>query len=240
MGKRINALRVALALPKRTNWKRMYSDLLWDTENKHSEDLAKLGEVVAGLRERVKKLTLQHDKSLLELEVYKQAESDRKKLKDPFRFKPDREIVFPNPTSHAFQTGYRGNAWRCVSCGTGTRDPRHDEHRSTNTRTHAREEGGVNTSTPEERRTDGYYISERSLKYSQHNSARRRAYVHAFACPRITSRRPDKTIIVKSDGDPTVAHWIWGADMQEIRAIAAAHNKYTKRCNRCMGVEHSA
>jgi uncharacterized Fe-S cluster protein YjdI len=267
MGKRLDALRVAFARPKRTNWKAAYqfekeqrenAEFLLDTRRKkaalsleqvreqlrkcnmHTAVLARQLKVAEGSREewkRLHKIVEDSSRAMREKEAFRLASA---KMADPFR---------PVAGSHAFNSGYNGHPWKCKDCGKGTRSLLHKGHRPMQIPTKAKSDealavvktlpgGEAGVRAPEERSTDGYYISERSLNFKTNNPNRRRAYIHTFTCRKIRTRRDDDTIVVKGDSDyrdhalrTTVAGWLWGADMKEIRSIARTHHKYTKLCS---------
>ena len=267
MGKRIDALRVAFARPKRTNWKAAYqfekeqrenAEFLLDTRRKkaalsleqvreqlrkcnmHTAVLARQLKVAEGSRDewkRLHKLVEDSSRAMREKEAFRLASA---KMADPFR---------PVAKSHAFNSGYNGHPWKCKDCGKGTRSPLHKAHTPIQEPTKAKSEEAlvvakplpdweVGVRTPEERSTDGYYVSQRALNFKVTNPNRRRAYIHTFTCRKIKTRRDDATIVVKGDSDyrehdlrTTVAGWLWGADMKEIRSIARSHHKYTKLCS---------
>ena len=255
MGKRIDALRVAFARPKRTNWKAAYSTA--DVANRKQLELINLlrkqeqQQVVrADIAEQtVTRLIADADSlakraSLIEkaIKAEGQPRSHEEKMREPFNFKQG-DATRP----HSFTSGYLGNAWKCQTCGKGTRDLRHkgrtpipvptqeasDEALAVVEQLPGRD---VSSRTPEERSTDGYYVSGRSLNYASSNPNRRRAFVHVFTCENIRSRREDDTIVVKGDSDflrskKTIGGWRWGADMKAIRSMAKAHHKYTKLCD---------
>jgi len=270
MGKRLDALRVAFARPKRTDWKAAYQFEKLQRENAEfldtrlrkkaelslqqvREQLRKSNMEIAVLARQLKVATGSRDEwkrlhKLVEDSSRAMAEekSDRlasAKMADPFR---------PVAKRHTFNSGYNGHPWKCKDCGKGTRYPLHKAkaHTPKAIATLAKKSGEVlavvksisgwevSVRTPEERSTDGYYISERSLNFKTTNPNRRRAYIHTFTCRRIRTRRDDDTIVVKGDSDyteqglrTTVAGWLWGADMKQVRSIARFHHKYTKLCS---------
>ena len=258
MGKRIDALRVAFARPKRTNWKAAYSTA--DVANRKQLELINLlrkqeqQQVVrADIAEQtVTRLIADADSlakraSLIEkaIKAEGQPRSHEEKMREPFNFKQG-DATRP----HSFTSGYLGNAWKCQTCGKGTRDLRHkgrtpipvptqeasDEALAVVEQLPGRD---VSSRTPEERSTDGYYVSGRSLNYKSTNPSKRRAYVHQFTCTKISNRREDDTVMVVGDADyvaskRTIGRWLWGADMKQVRAIAKSHRKYTKLCE-CIG-----
>lgn len=229
MGKRLDALRVAFARPKRTNWKAAYE--VADMANRRQRELiTELRNENTVLRRQLKEATPQPKEG-----------NENKPLHQGW-------------VGHPFNSGYNGNAWLCATCGKGTRDIRHKGHAPIQVPTQEASDiavaivesmgaGKVAVRTPDERGTDGYYISRRALNYSSKNESRRRAFVHRWSCPRIKSRRSDGTIRVEGDPDyrkdktrNTIARWLWGADMKEIRTFAKEHRKYTKMC-RCVAGE---
>jgi len=241
MGKRFDALRVAFARPKRTNWKAAYSTV--DVANRKQiaaiDLLRKQNETQM---DSLKALNLQNVVLGSKVAAYESAEI----MKDPFR--PVDKWADP----HAFRTGHGGNPWKCQTCGKGTRDLRHKGHAPIPVPTEEASEEALaivedlpgwaaSIRTPDERGTDGYYVSGRSLNYSSKNASKRRAYVHVFTCDKITNRRNDSTITVTTDEDyvpskRNIGRWQWGADMRQIRALAKAHSKYTKLCLCVRGV----
>ena len=251
MGKRFDALRVALALPKRTNWKAAYDTV--DVANRKQLELINLlrkqkqDQVVrADTAEfTVERLQDAGNRVADQLKLAKQEQrteerSHAEKMRNPFNFKE--AIEAGNP--HAFQTGHRGNAWKCKVCGKGTRALDHKglpsvpaKRSQAGDRVYISNEVDKETyCSPSERSTDGYYVSGRSLNYSSDNPNRRRAFVHVFTCDKIRSRRNDSTVIVKGDSDfimskKTIGKWLWGADMKAVRTMAKAHHKYTKLCS---------
>ena len=237
MGKRLNALRVAFAIPKRTNWKNAYKTA--DVANRKQLTL------ITVLRKQLDG----YRSDLAQQELRTLERSDAEKMREPFRFKEATggDLEADNP--HAFQTGYGGNSWKCKVCGNGTRSLAHKGLPAVPaTRSQAGDRVYISNEvdketyhSPSERSTDGYYVSGRSLNYSTENPTRRRAFVHVFTCDKITSRRNDSTVIVKGDPDfitskMTIGKWLWGADMKAVRSMAKAHHKYTKLCE-CITAE---
>ena len=230
MGNRFDALRVALAIPKRTNWKAAYE------HEKQRRETAEF--TVARLQKAGDRVADQL--KLIKQEQRTEKRSDTEKMRNPFNFKEVIEAAKP----HAFQSGHEGNPWLCSLCGKGTRLLLHKglpvvpaKRSQAGDRTYVSNEVDKETyRSPSERSTDGYYVSGRSLNYSASNPNRRRAYVHVFTCDNIRSRRKDSTVVVKGDPDfitskMTIAGWRWGADMKTIRSMAKSHHKYTKLCS---------
>ena len=236
MGKRLDALRVAFARPKRTNWKAAYE--VADMANRRQRELiTELRNEDTVLRRQLK-ISEASLKGLLKERLHKEAVPALK----------HRDIIADLGLSHQFNSGYEGNAWLCATCGKGTRDIRHKGHAPIQVPTQEASDvavaiveslgaGKVAVRTPDERGTDGYYISGRALNFSPKNESRRRAFVHRWSCPKIKSRRIDGTVRVVGDPDygkgksrNTIGRWLWGADMKEIRAFAKEHRKYTKMC----------
>ena len=241
MGKRFDALRVMIAPPKRTNWKAAYNTV--DVANRKQlsviDLLRKQNETQM---DSLKALSMQN----VVLESRVAAYESAKIMKDPFR-PVDKRIG-----AHVFKTGHAGNPWKCQTCGKGTRDLRHKGNSPVPVPTEEASDEALaivedlpgwqaSVRTPDERGTDGYYVSGRSLNYGARNASKRRAYVHVFTCDKIASRREDSTITVVTDEDyvpskRNIGRWQWGADMRQIRALAKAHSKYTKLCECVRGV----
>jgi hypothetical protein len=252
MGKRFDALRVAFARPKRTNWKALYAAdaeaFASQTERfEQKQDLIDRQHKLAVVQNKeIKRLT----EEMLKYKAAYEKLEDKAKIADPFRPK-DNTISFTKG-SHPFYSGYFGNAWKCKNCGKGTRDLRHKGHAPIAAPTKEASEVALaiaeslpgwsaSSRTPSERSTDGFYVSERSLNYKGRNASKRRAYVHVFTCPKITARRSDDTVIVQGDGEAkTISGWLWGADMTQIRALAKAKAKYTKLCECISGETNDA
>jgi hypothetical protein len=306
MGKRFDALRVAFARPKRTDWKQLYAeiakehvDLLEQQEALPYDSLFKAhgrqADTIVSLRKQnenqMDSLTrLGKDNRVLSARIAAfesavEMREDADKIADPFRPKVERDSQGRSHTmhpfkalvkagsvsmecetcgrfassnmhpsvngTHPFRSGFEGNAWKCKTCGAGTRDLRHKGHTPIPVPTKEASEEAIAvveslpgwdvsiryTRTPGERGTDGYYVSGRALNLSPKNKSKRRAFVHVFTCPKISSRREDDTIRVQGDPDygqeanrNTIGGWLWGADMRQVRKLAKSHHKYTKLC----------
>ena len=245
MGKRFDALRVAFARPKRTNWKRMFSEMSRHTTDLNIELDAALAAKEAAI-EQNKFLNRRHDLDIVKITALRDGAESAAKIADPFR------PVDKRTDAHVFKTGHAGNPWKCKTCGKGTRDLRHKGNSPVPVPTEEASDEALaivedlpgwqaSVRTPDERGTDGYYVSGRSLNYGARNASKRRAYVHVFTCDKIASRREDSTITVVTDEDyvpskRNIGRWQWGADMRQIRALAKAHSKYTKLCECIRGV----
>jgi len=228
MGKRFDALRVALALPKRRNWKTEYSVVRKELER-------------ALVRATTAEMNARRLQKAADDGYLRNADRKPSPQGDASRFEKSVDAL----ARHSFHSGYDGHPWKCKVCKKGTRDLRHrglppmsspPKPRLPNQLPASIDIGSETYQTPSERSTDGYYVSGRSLNYSASNPNRRRAFVHVFTCDNIRSRRDDSTVVVQGDPDyrrtkKTIGGWLWGPDMKAVRSMAKAHRKYTKLCD---------